>query len=291
MGPPPDSRRLVCHRHMQPSDPLHKTFSGTYLPDGREGHRASVAADLVVDWLKHYGPTRLQMFTRIKKLPTQRVVVAWGTAYHARYLNETAIAARWGSAQDSRNEDMTTKLVIVGGMAGGATAAARARRLDEGAEIVVFERGEHISFANCGLPYYIGRVIKDYEDLLLTTPEAFRTRYRVDIRVFSEVTAIHRKSRQVEVRTFPDGSATPGLTTSSYCRREPSLRNRPWKAWTHPTSSPCATSRIPSGSNASWTSKDPGPPSSRAGASSAWKWGKTWSKGAESKDNRAGGRP
>jgi len=71
---------------------------------------------------------------------------------------------------------MATKLVIVGGVAGGATAAARARRLDEFAEIIVFERGEHISFANCGLPYYIGQVIKKRDRLLVTTAEALRAR-------------------------------------------------------------------------------------------------------------------
>lgn len=100
---------------------------------------------------------------------------------------------------------MTTKLIIIGGVAGGATAAARARRLDERAEIIIFERGEHISFANCGLPYYIGGVIKERDDLLVTTPEAFKARYKVDIRVFSEVLAIDRKKRKVEVKNTLTG--------------------------------------------------------------------------------------
>ena len=95
---------------------------------------------------------------------------------------------------------MTTKLLIIGGVAGGATAAARARRLDERAEIILFERGEYISFANCGLPYYIGQVIEDRNDLFVTTPKAFRDRYNIDIRVFAEVTAIDRKRKQVEVQ-------------------------------------------------------------------------------------------
>jgi len=95
---------------------------------------------------------------------------------------------------------MGIKLLIVGGVAGGATAAARARRLDEGAEIILFERGEHISFANCGLPYYVGGIIAERNDLLVTTPEAFRKRYNIDIRVFSEVTAVHPGSREIEVR-------------------------------------------------------------------------------------------
>ncbi len=95
---------------------------------------------------------------------------------------------------------MKTKLVIVGGVAGGATAAARARRLNENAEITLFERGEFISFANCGLPYYIGQVIKERDDLLVTTAEAFSDRYQIDIRPFSEVTGINRDNKQVSVQ-------------------------------------------------------------------------------------------
>ena len=100
---------------------------------------------------------------------------------------------------------MTTKLLIIGGVAGGATAAARARRLDEHAEIILFERGEHISFANCGLPYYIGEVIKDREDLFVTTPEAFRDRYNIDIRIFSEVVAIDTKNKHIETKNLKTG--------------------------------------------------------------------------------------
>ena len=92
-----------------------------------------------------------------------------------------------------------TKLIIIGGVAGGATAAARARRMDEEAEIILLERGEYISFANCGLPYYVGEVIKKRKDLLVTTPEAFRKRYQIDIRIFCEVTAIDRKKKRVSV--------------------------------------------------------------------------------------------
>lgn len=94
---------------------------------------------------------------------------------------------------------MTDKLVVIGGVAGGATAAARARRLNENAEIVVFERGPYISFANCGLPYYIGEVIKKRDDLLVTDAESFSKRYRVDVRPNCEVTDIDRQSRQVVV--------------------------------------------------------------------------------------------
>ena len=100
---------------------------------------------------------------------------------------------------------MSKKLLIVGGVAGGATAAARARRLDETAEIVLFERGEYISFANCGLPYYIGKVIKERETLLVTTSEAFKARYNIDIRLFSEVTEINRAEKHVTVKDTKTG--------------------------------------------------------------------------------------
>jgi len=100
---------------------------------------------------------------------------------------------------------MPTKLLIIGGVAGGATAAARARRLDERAEIILFERGEHISFANCGLPYYIGEVIKNRENLLVTTVEAFRDRYNIDVRIFCEVIAITIKNKQIKVKNIKTG--------------------------------------------------------------------------------------
>ncbi|MBQ3553053.1 MAG: FAD-dependent oxidoreductase [Clostridia bacterium] len=94
------------------------------------------------------------------------------------------------------------KVVIIGGVAAGATAAARIRRLDERAEIVVFERSGYISYANCGLPYYIGDVITDPEDLTLQTPESFFSRFRVDVRVRHEVTAIHPDRKTVSVKNL-----------------------------------------------------------------------------------------
>ncbi len=97
------------------------------------------------------------------------------------------------------------KIVIVGGVAGGAGAAARARRLDEDAEIVMFERGEFISFANCGLPYHVGEVIEDRSDLLLMTPETFRARTAVDVRVLHEVTDIERDRKMLTVRNLRTG--------------------------------------------------------------------------------------
>ena len=97
------------------------------------------------------------------------------------------------------------KVIIVGGVAGGATAAARLRRLDETAEIVVFERSGYVSYANCGLPYYIGGVITDKEELTLQTPESFWRRFRVDMRVRHEVTAIHPAEKTVDVRNLATG--------------------------------------------------------------------------------------
>ena len=97
------------------------------------------------------------------------------------------------------------KVVIVGGVAGGATAAARLRRLDESAEIVVFERSGYVSYANCGLPYYIGGIITDRAELTLQTPESFRRRFRVDMRVRHEVTAIHPDTKTVDVKNLATG--------------------------------------------------------------------------------------
>lgn len=100
---------------------------------------------------------------------------------------------------------MGIKLVIVGGVAGGATAGARARRVSEDAEVIIFERGEYISFANCGLPYYIGNVIKKRDDLLLSTPEEFKERYNIDVRIFSEVMDIDPKEKIVKVKNLHTG--------------------------------------------------------------------------------------
>ena len=93
------------------------------------------------------------------------------------------------------------KYLIVGGVAGGATSAARIRRNTEQAEIILFEKGEHISYANCGLPYYIGGVIEERERLFVQTPEAFGQRFAIDVRTRSEVTSIDLKKKTVEVRT------------------------------------------------------------------------------------------
>lgn len=92
------------------------------------------------------------------------------------------------------------KILIIGGVAGGATAAARIRRLDEKAEIIMFERGEHISFANCGLPYYIGGIIKEKSALTLQTPKSFNDRFNVDVRNNSQVLSIDRDKKTITVK-------------------------------------------------------------------------------------------
>ena len=92
------------------------------------------------------------------------------------------------------------KVIIIGGVAGGATTAARIRRVDEAAEIILLEKGKYISYANCGLPYYIGGVIEEREKLFVQTPEAFSTRFRVDVRTENEVIFIDRKRKTVTVR-------------------------------------------------------------------------------------------
>lgn len=99
------------------------------------------------------------------------------------------------------------KTLIVGGVAGGASAAARLRRLDEQAEIILFERGDYISFANCGLPYYIGDTITEKEALTLQTPSSFHARFNVDVRVGNEVTAIDKEVKSVTVKNVQTGES------------------------------------------------------------------------------------
>src|SRR5690625_5127054 len=102
---------------------------------------------------------------------------------------------------------MSKKIVIIGGVAGGATAAARLRRLDETAEIILIERGEHISFANCGLPYYIGEVIEERGKLLVQTVEGMSKRFNLDIRNLSEVTEINRQDKKVIITDLNSGKS------------------------------------------------------------------------------------
>ncbi|MBS5950915.1 MAG: FAD-dependent oxidoreductase [Clostridium sp.] len=100
---------------------------------------------------------------------------------------------------------MSKKVVIVGGVAGGASTAARLRRLDENAEIIMFERGPHVSFSNCCLPYHLSGKVEDHEDLVLMKPEKFFSQYKIDARVFSEVVRIDREKKEVTVRNVVNG--------------------------------------------------------------------------------------
>ena len=116
------------------------------------------------------------------------------------------------------------KVVIIGGVAGGASCAARLRRLSEDAEIVLFERGENISYANCGLPYYLGGIIREESALTVASPALLQNRFRIDVRVRSEVVAIDRDAHTVTVRT-PEGEyresydklvLTPGASPKTF---------------------------------------------------------------------------
>jgi NADPH-dependent 2,4-dienoyl-CoA reductase/sulfur reductase-like enzyme/peroxiredoxin family protein/rhodanese-related sulfurtransferase/TusA-related sulfurtransferase len=117
---------------------------------------------------------------------------------------------------------MAKKVVIVGGVAGGASTAARLRRLDETMEIVILEKGEAISYANCGLPYYIGGVIEDRDDLFIQTPAGMKKRFRIDVRVKNEVISVDRENREVVVkdlsqnRTYHENYDILVLATGSY---------------------------------------------------------------------------
>ncbi|MCK5129758.1 MAG: FAD-dependent oxidoreductase [Clostridiales bacterium] len=100
---------------------------------------------------------------------------------------------------------MKKRVLIIGGVAGGASCAARLRRMDEEAEIIIFERGEYISFANCGLPYYIGGVIKDREELILWEPEDMKSRFNIEVRIFNEVVSINKEEKTIEVKEVKTG--------------------------------------------------------------------------------------
>lgn len=100
---------------------------------------------------------------------------------------------------------MSKRILIVGGVAGGAACAARARRLDEQAEIIIFERGEQVSFANCGLPYFVGNVIEDEARLIVSNPKAFQQRFNIQARVKTEITVIDRENSEIEARELETG--------------------------------------------------------------------------------------
>ena len=98
------------------------------------------------------------------------------------------------------------RVIIVGGVAGGASTAARLRRLREDFEIIMLDRGPYVSFANCGLPYYVGNVIKDRNTLELVTPERFLERFNIDVRVNNEVKSVNRENKRVLIRNLSNSS-------------------------------------------------------------------------------------
>jgi NADPH-dependent 2,4-dienoyl-CoA reductase/sulfur reductase-like enzyme/rhodanese-related sulfurtransferase len=102
-------------------------------------------------------------------------------------------------------ESKKPRILIVGGVAGGASCAARARRLSENAEIIIFERGPFISFASCGLPYYVGEVIREEKNLLVATPESFKRRFNIEVKLRNEVLAIDREQKLIEIKNMETG--------------------------------------------------------------------------------------
>ena len=138
------------------------------------------------------------------------------------------------------------KVVIVGGVAGGASAAARIRRLDEHAQIIMIERSGYVSYANCGLPYYVGGVIKEQEELTLQTPESFWDRYRIDVRVRQEVTAINPTEKTVTVHALDSGRSTRKYMTNCSSHPVQNRRSLRFLASALSVFSRCALWRIPS---------------------------------------------
>ena len=122
------------------------------------------------------------------------------------------------------------KVVIVGGVAGGATAAARLRRLDETAEIIIIERTHYVSYANCGLPYYIGGTITDRDKLTLQTPESFHSHFNIDVRIDQEVTHIDREHKQVVIRKLPTNTTQSASSNQENQTDQANLANTVTKA-------------------------------------------------------------
>lgn len=118
------------------------------------------------------------------------------------------------------------RVVVVGGVAGGASAAARVKRLNENADVVVLEKGSDVSFSNCGLPYYLSGTVEDSEDLIMMTPAAFRKKHDIDVRVHSEVVSIDRERRPSPCAARRPARRMSSPMTSSSCRRAqtPSFR-------------------------------------------------------------------
>lgn len=172
-----------------------------------------------------------------------------------------------------KDRDSKHRIVIVGGVAGGMSCAARARRLDEKADIVVLERGEHVSFANCGLPYHVGGDIQDAGRLLLQTPASLRAALDLDVRPRHEVTGLDAAARTVTVAT-PDGVDVVGYDALVLAPGARAVRP-PIAGLDSPGSAPCAPSATRSRCVSRWTPARAAP-SFWAPASSGWRLPRRW---------------
>jgi len=127
-------------------------------------------------------------------------------------ISTRAPFAAHATAHSTAGAVKNKRVVIIGGVAGGASCATRLRRMDENAEVVIFDRGPHVSFANCGLPYYVGEVIASEGSLLQATPQLFNDRFRIDIRLRQEVVGIDRKAKTIAVRPAHAAPTVPAIT-------------------------------------------------------------------------------
>ena len=167
------------------------------------------------------------------------------------------------------------RYLIIGGVAAGMSAAARLRRLDEAAEIVVFERGEHVSYANCGLPYYVGDVIRERDQLLLQTPADFRQRFNVQVRVHSEVLAVDPPRKVVRVRDLSSGREYEEGYDKLLLAPGGSPVRPPIPGADHPAVHTLWTIPDTERSGPWLTRGESRPPCWSAPASSAWRWPRT----------------
>lgn len=167
------------------------------------------------------------------------------------------------------------KVIVVGGVAGGASAAARIRRLDEAADVVVYERSGYISYANCGLPYYIGGAITDPAQLTLQTPESFWRRFRIRMKVRHEVLAIHPQRKAVTVRNLATGAVFEDTYDKLLLSPGAAPCGPTFRAWMPSGCSRCALWRIPSKFTHSSGSTARVLPCWPAAASLGWSWPKT----------------
>ena len=167
---------------------------------------------------------------------------------------------------------LARRILIVGGVAGGASCAARLRRLDESVEIVIFDRGPYVAFANCGLPYYVGDVIADERTLLVASPEMFRERFNIEVHTTpTSLASIARRVRSLFAISAPATAALSG-TTRWFCHRARRRFGHSCREWTCLASSRCATFRTRAAFVPGLPAAAPAPRSSSSADSSDWRW-------------------